>query len=111
MEKVYVVSRYAGDVAANIQAAIRFCRFVIDQERMPIASHLLYPQILNDNDPAERERGLQFGLQLLELCDEVWVFGKQHSAGMIQEIETAARLGIPTRYYTEELEVQHEFTK
>ena len=42
MEKVYVVSRYAGDVAANIQAAIRFCRFVIEQERMPIG--LTFPR-------------------------------------------------------------------
>ena len=49
--KIYVASRYAGDVDANVKAAIGYCCLVIDKGYMPIASHLLYPQILNDNDP------------------------------------------------------------
>mgnify|MGYP002673950400 FL=1 len=73
--KVYVASRYAGDVEANVKAAIRYCRLVIDRGYMPIASHLLYPQILRDDDPVERELGMLFGLALLRDCDEVWVFG------------------------------------
>ena len=59
--KVYIVSKYAGDIEANTAAAVRYCRFAIEQGYMPIASHLLYPQILNDNDPDERELGLMFG--------------------------------------------------
>ena len=39
--KVYVASRYAGDVDTNVKAAIRYCRLVIDRGYMPIASHLL----------------------------------------------------------------------
>ena len=67
---------------------------------MPIASHLLYPQILNDNTPAERELGLSFGLALLQMCDEVWVFGKV-SKGMTSEIEEAKRLKKQIRYFEE----------
>lgn len=67
---------------------------------MPIASHLLYPQILNDNNPAERELGLSFGLALLQMCDEVWVFGKV-SKGMTSEIEEAKRLKKQIRYFEE----------
>lgn len=70
--KIYVASRYAGNVDANITAAITYCRRVIDEGYMPVASHLLYPQILNDNDPNERDLGLLFGLALLRMCDEVW---------------------------------------
>jgi len=70
-KKVYVASRYAGDVDANVAAAITYCRPVISEGHMPIASHLLYPQILNDNDPHERELGLAFGLALLQMCDEM----------------------------------------
>ena len=69
--KVYVASRYAGDVVANTTAAIGYCRRVIQDGYMPIASHLLYPQILDDKNPAERELGLSFGLALLQMCDEV----------------------------------------
>jgi hypothetical protein len=73
---------------------------VIDKGYMPIASHLLYPQILNDNDPEERELGLLFGLALLRECDEVWVFGEV-SPGVAQEIEEAKRLNKQLRYFEE----------
>ena len=89
--KVYVASRYAGDVEANVKAAIRYCRLVIDRGYMPIASHLLYPQILRDEDPVERELGMLFGLALLRDCDEVRVFGEV-SPGASREIEEAKRL-------------------
>lgn len=100
--KVYIVSRYAGDVENNVKAAIRYCRFAINKNKMPIAAHLLYPQIVDDNDPAEREIGTMYGLALLALCDEVWCFGKTLSAGMEQEIKEAKRLGKPIKYFDEE---------
>ena len=98
--KVYVASRYAGDVERNTMAAVTYCRRVISEGYMPVASHLLYPQILNDDDPEERNLGLLFGLALLRMCDEVWVFGEV-SAGMAQEIEEAKRLKKPLRYFEE----------
>lgn len=98
--KVYVASRYAGNVDANVKAAIGYCRRVIDDGYMPVASHLLYPQILNDDDPEERELGLMFGLVLLKACDEVWVFGAV-SQGMVREIEEAKRLNKKLRYFEE----------
>ncbi len=97
--KIYVASKYAGDIAANVKTAIRCCRYVIGRGYMPVASHLLYPQILNDSNPRERELGLMFGLSLLALCDELWVFttGGEVSSGMAKEIEEAKRLKIPVR--------------
>lgn len=98
--KIYVASRYAGDVDANVSAAVTYCRRVIDEGYMPVASHLLYPQILNDNIPEERELGLLFGLSLLRMCDEVWVFGEV-SQGVAQEIAEAKRLKKQIRYFKE----------
>ncbi len=98
--KIYVASRYAGDVDANVKAAIGYCRRVIDEGHMPIASHLLYPQILNDKVPEERELGLMFGLALLRACDEVWMFGEV-SPGVAQEIEEAKRLNKRLRFIKE----------
>jgi len=101
--KAYVVSKYAGDTAGNTAKAIEYCRFVIQNNRIPVASHLIYPAILNDTIAAERELGTMFGLALLALCDEVWVFGKGTSPGMAAEIAEAKRLNKPMRYYSEEV--------
>ena len=99
-----VTSKYAGDIEANTAAAIRYCRFAIEQGYMPIASHLLYPQILNDNDPDERELGLMFGIALLAKCNEVWCFGDEKSAGMLQEIKIALKLKKRLRFFSVEQE-------
>lgn len=101
--KVYVVSKYLGDTKANASKAVEYCRFVIAKKRIPVASHLIYPAMLNDMVTAERELGTMFGLALLALCDEVWVFGKEHSQGMTAEIVEAKRLNKPLRFYGEEV--------
>jgi len=98
--KIYVASKYAGDTNKNIRDAVSYCRRVIDSGYMPVASHLLYPQMLDDGVPEERELGCLFGLALLAMCDEVWAFG-EISSGMEREIEEAKRLHIPVRYFEE----------
>ena len=99
VKKIYVASKYAGNVAENVETAIWCCRYVIDKGFMPIASHLLYPQILNDEIPREREMGIKFGLALLAICSEIWVFidRGEISSGMEREIAEAVRLNIPVR--------------
>ena len=98
--KIYVASKYAGDVEKNTAFAVNCCRRVIDDGCMPIASHLLYPQMLDDKKPDEREMGLMFGLALLAVCDEVWVFGEV-SAGVAREVAEAKRLKKCIRYFEE----------
>lgn len=97
--RAYIVSKYAGDTAENIKNARRFCRFAVKQGYMPLASHLLYPQFLNDKNHYERELGTTFGLMLLALCKETWVFGTEHSPGMMAEIAEAKRLDKTIRYF------------
>ena len=101
-KKVYVASRYAGDVAGNTAAALKYCRYVIGKHCIPVASHILYAAsgMLDDGSEEERELGLMFGLSLLALCDEVWVFGEV-SSGMQQEIIEAKKLGKNVRYVKE----------
>lgn len=98
--KIYVASKYAGDVEKNTAFAVNCCRRVIDEGCMPIASHLLYPQMLDDNNPDEREMGLMFGLALLAVCDEIWVFGEV-SARVAREVAEAKRLKKRIRYFEE----------
>ena len=52
---VYICSPYAGDVESNTAAARRYSRFSVEAGYIPIAPHLLFPQFLNDDDPAISE--------------------------------------------------------
>ena len=81
----------------NVAFAQRACRYAIHQGYIPIAVHLLYPQMLDDSDPAERELGLRLGQQLLRRCDELWVCGDRISSGMAREISEANHLSIPVK--------------
>lgn len=102
LKRVYVISKFAGQKKKNAKAAVSYCRFVISQGKMPIASHLLYPQILDDENPEERALGMNFGLSLLRDCQEAWCFGSEISQGMAAELKECERLKIPVRYFKEE---------
>jgi hypothetical protein len=101
---VYICSRYAGDIEDNVRAARKYCRFAVDNGYIPVASHLLYPQFLNDDDSAERDLGLFFGKILMDRCEEVWIFGSELSAGMKAEYERAKCRGYRIRRFSEECE-------
>lgn len=97
--KVYVCSPYAGNVHMNKEKAKLFCRHVVDQGHTPLAPHLLFPQFMEEN--TERERAIQMGLEVLEMCDEVWVLAPC-SNGMRREINHAMKLGKKIRVFKEE---------
>lgn len=97
MKQIYVASPYAGDIEKNTEFAKSACRFVMNQGHAFFCPHLLYPNILDENNPKERQLGLDMGLVMLESCDELWCFGERISHGMMAEIEEAERLHIPTR--------------
>lgn len=97
---VYICSPYAGDTVRNILAAQKYCKFATDQGYIPFASHLLYPQFLNDEDDEERKLGLFFGNVFMDKCHEVWIFGSSYSAGMKAEYDRAVRKGYRIRFFT-----------
>ena len=100
---VYICSRFSGYVTGNIANARKYSRFAVEQGYIPLATHLLFPQFLNDNDIAEREMGLHFGNVLMSHCSEVWVFGESISAGMDAEIRRAKRKNYRLRYFGSDL--------
>ena len=53
---VFISSPYAGNVEANTAFAKAACLFAVKQGVVPIAVHLMYPQILDDRIPTEREK-------------------------------------------------------
>ena len=97
MKLIYVASPYAGDVERNVEYAKQACRTVMESGHAFFAPHLLYPAVLDDAVPEERQTGIEMGLPLRHRCDELWTFGSVTSSGMQAEIEEAERLRIPVR--------------
>lgn len=98
---VFICSPYAGDIEGNTERARGYCRFAVSKNCIPIAPHLLFPQFMEEDDPAKRSLGIFFGLVLQSKCREVWVFGRTISKGMAVEIAKARERKIPVRYFTE----------
>lgn len=97
MKIIYVASPYAGDIQKNTEFVKRACRHVMNEGHAFFAPHLLYPNLLDDSQPRERQLGIDMGLAMLEHCDELWCYGERISHGMMQEIAVADSLGIPVR--------------
>lgn len=101
---VYVCSPLRGDMERNIVRANYYSRFVCEKGYVPIAPHVIFTQFLDDSKLNERKRGMEMGIALLKLCDELWVFGPTISGGMKTEIEMARKRGLPIRYFSEGME-------
>lgn len=101
---IYICSPFSGDVEGNVKAAQDYSRYAVENGYIPVAPHLLFPQFLNDDNPAERQLGLFFGNALMSKCSEVWVFGSIISAGMEAEIKRAKWKNYRLRYFTENCE-------
>ncbi|MEG1863637.1 MAG: ASCH/PUA domain-containing protein [Oscillospiraceae bacterium] len=94
---IYVCSPLRGNIEKNIARAKEYCRSVIIAGYVPLAPHVALNGVLDDNKPAERETALALGLELLQRCNELWVFGSVVSMGMAAEIDLAQRLNIPVK--------------
>lgn len=100
---MYICSPFDGDVEINIKNARKYCRFAIESNYIPFAPHLIFPQFMDDNNPAERELAMHFNYVMLGKCDELWVFGSTISNSMQREITKAKNRHQTIRYFSEEL--------
>ena len=90
---IYICSPLRGDIEKNIQKAQGYCREAVElwPDVIPIAPHVYCTQFLDDTIPQEREAGMDLGIALLDMCDELWVYGINNpSEGMKKEISTAS---------------------
>ena len=78
------------------QACLRDCLF---RGEAAIASHLIYPQVLSDSNPTERELGIEAGLAWSEVADATIAYVDHGiSDGMKRGIERAHLEGRPVEY-------------
>lgn len=91
--RVFICSKYAGDIEHNVEVARTLCRMAVKAGCAPFAPHLLYTQFLDEDDPTQRDLGISLGLRFMEACDKVWVYvGEGISEGMRREIKHARLL-------------------
>lgn len=97
---VYICSPCRGDIEKNIIKAQGYCREAVEffPDVIPIAPHVYFTQFLDELNPDERALGMDMGITLLDICDELWVYGIENpSEGMSREIEYAREHEIPIR--------------
>ena len=100
MRRAYICSPLSGNISGNIENAKRYARYKFKCGMAPVIPHF-YALVLNDEIPDERKLGMQAGLSLMWVCDEVWVFGDEITEGMKKEIIFAEKLNIKVKYISE----------
>jgi hypothetical protein len=96
MRRVILESPFAGDIEAHVAYARRCLRDCLARGEAPIASHLLYPQILDDSIAAERALGIAAGLGWLRLAEAMVAYIDYGlSPGMRAAMEAAEKLSLP----------------
>jgi len=110
IERVYVCSPVRGDqndnmiIRDNINRAVLYSRDVYANGFLPICPHIYLENAteLNEaNDPRDRIIAVRFGLELLTICQRLWVYGRrrgEESTGMKNEINLARERNIPVTY-------------
>lgn len=96
MRRVILESPYAGDVEANVAYAKRCLADSLSRGEAPLASHLLYPQVLDDNKKEWRLLGMTAGFAWLDVAEAIVVYiDLGISDGMLKGISAAKQAGIP----------------
>ncbi len=96
---LYVCSPYRGKVKRNKEYARELTRAAIDSGFAPVTVHLYLTEVLDDNKPEERSRGMVAGQDILKRCGYI-LLGEKYgiSEGMKEEIALAALKGLTMLY-------------
>lgn len=88
---VSLESPFASDPLANIAYAYEACKDSISKGESPYASHLLFPQFLDDKDPTQRAEGLRLSdawrhqaAKIIFYLDKGWSAGMQHALDFVK---------------------------
>ena len=95
MKIAYICSPYSGDIKRNKEYARELTLQAIKDGYAPITPHLYITECLDDDEPEQRELGLNAGIALLSVCDIIIVGIKYGiSDGMEREIFKAGFAGL-----------------
>lgn len=97
IRRVFICSPFRGNTEFNIKYARKAMAHSLALGEAPFAPHLLYtqPSVLDDDKPADRERGMTAGAVWMLNSELIAVYADHGiSDGMKREIAGASRAGI-----------------
>lgn len=96
MKRVYLLSPFAGDIEKNIQYAQYAMLDCIKRDESPMVPHLLYTQVLDDDNIGDRETGMEAGAAWFESVNYAVCYEDLGiSPGMLEELRALVRLNVP----------------
>lgn len=99
MKICYVSHPIGGSISENLSDLYRIIRVInlTMSDVVPFAPYVADILAMDDNIPAERERGIANDIAILRsgIVQELWLTGPRISTGMQHEKELAIELGIP----------------
>lgn len=100
MTRVILESPYSGDVERNTKYALRcLLDCILSRFESPIASHLLYTQVLDDTVESDRVIGMTTGFDWYPVAQKCVVYTDYGiSRGMRAGIEQAELCNVPVEY-------------
>jgi len=97
VKPVIIESPFAGDVERNLAYARRALRDSLRRGEAPIASHLLYPQVLDEDKTDDRVLGIAAGFAWWPRADSIIFYTDLGwSPGMEAAYLRASHMGFPT---------------
>ena len=105
MMKIFICSPYQGNIEENKKKAAYYAKIVAKAGNVPVAPHIYFPTFLDEKNPNERMTGIEMGLELMDTCDMVYVFGFEITEGMRFELEHAKEMKKPVRLYVKTLPI------
>lgn len=101
MKLVVIESPFKGDGTRSLAENAVYARACLTDSlyrgEFPLASHLLYPQVLDDTVPDQREMGIQAGLAWADRAElGAFYLDYGESEGMMRAREFYQQKGIPT---------------
>lgn len=102
MRRAIIESPFKGtspeDRAENIKYGLMACKHAADLGFVPFASHLFFPQFLNEDVPEERQLGIEMGYDFWEKSDVILFYvDRGISSGMEKALAKAFMEGKPVR--------------
>jgi len=99
MKRVFISHPYKDDPKGNKKRVDTICRELAEKDDiLPISPLHLFSFMENDDN---REEILQVCFRLIDICDEVWIYGD--SEGCEKEREYARSIGKAVRIYGRDL--------
>ena len=98
---VYICAPLRGDVIGNIEFARQKAQEVFQSGSIPVCPHITLPSNADPACSVQDEAAREMGLQLVESCQQLNVYGSTITEGMRAEIHRAQERGIPVVYEQE----------